>query len=505
MLTSDASSSTTAVCLTDKDNSRVRDAYARGSHTFLQLGLGMQPRHITSNGHIVSSHQFMEPSINMTTAQRLQQQRRRRQQQQQQQQQQQADAAAASQQRVRLAVVIPWVVEAMPAATCKALQTRPEMKAGARCEAFFTLPISWAYWLASAATNAAMADFLIFCEPGLPAGFFRGPGSTRPLPSNVRVVEVANLTELYRARMGKPRLELNPDKIKDFKPAVGHVFEHFLRPYSHWAFGDVDVVYGDLSRFLTPQLLAHDIITFRTDDLCASMTKTLFAGQLTVFANNPWCRTLYREAPMWEKVAATGARYMFFDERSMPVHALRQGAGRIAMVINQLSDRLFTRLLDGPARSMWARTGLRGGARRHLLWHGVEGRLLLVERRGETDAAAAEAGGNSLASQQGVAAAAGTRKAEWCVVSEAALVHLQQHKFKHFGALPAFDAAGFVFERERGIRPARTLLNASSAREAGGGHDPAVATLLTAPLTEAAIAGDCMPRTVQTIMERSMF
>lgn len=88
------------------------------------------------------------------------------------------------------------------------------------------------------------------------------------LPDNVKLVEVANLTRLYRTQTGEPRLVLNPDKVKDFKPAIGHVFEEYLKPYSHWAFGDVDVVYGSLQRFLSPSILAHDIITFRTDDLC---------------------------------------------------------------------------------------------------------------------------------------------------------------------------------------------------------------------------------------------
>lgn len=471
-----ASGTSSPVCLTEKDNLRVRDAYARGSHTFVQLGVGLHPQHIADSVFTNATQR----SLLFWAGQEQQQQQHQR------WRQRQRDSDAKMQ--LRLAVVIPWVVEATPAQTCKAYQTKPEMKAGARCEAFFTLPISWSYWLASAATNVDVADFLIFSEPGLPTGFFRGPDTTRPLPPNVRVVEVANLTELYRARMGKPRLSLNPDKIKDFKPAVGHVFEHFLRPYSHWAFGDVDVVYGDLSRFLTPAILAHDIITFRTDDLCTSMTKTVFAGQLTVFANTPWCRTLYREAPTWEKVSATGARYMFFDERSMPAHALRQGAARVAMVINQLSDRLFTRSLDGPLRSMWARTGLRGGARRHLLWHGEEGRLLLVERRSSAEA---------------------SKIATWCVVSEAALVHLQQHKFKHYGgAVPVFDTAGFVFERERGIRPASTLRNLSGhATVQEGTHDAALAKLLASRLTDAAIDAHCMPRrgAAQSIMERSMF
>ena len=262
---------------------------------------------------------------------------------------------------------------------------------------------------------------------------------------------------------------------------IGHVFEDFLKPYSHWAFGDVDVVYGDLSRFLTPHVLSHDIITFRTDDLCASMTKTVFAGQFTIFANNAWGRTLYRDTPTWTKVS-TSDRYLFFDERSMPAHALRVGATRIAMVLNQLSDRLFTRSLDNPMRGLWTKAGL-NKAHRHLIWHAAEGRLLLVDRR-----LASCKGGCGLA--EGAMS--------WCAVSEAALVHLQQHKFKHFGGMPDYDSRGFVFDRNLGIQPAASLLNGTSAAEN-------VATLLMNPLKEGLGGHRCGQRTISSNMERSMF
>ena len=379
---------------------------------------------------------------------------------------------------MRLAIVMPWVTEATPSQTCATYQAKPEMKAGAHCEAFFSLPVSWPYWLASAQRNAGIADFLIFREPILTDSFFRGPGGTLEVPANVHIHEIANLTRLYRRQMSSPRLTLNPDKVKDFKPAIGHVFEEYLRPYTHWAFGDVDVVYGDLSRFLTPHVLRHDIITLRTDDLCASMTKTVFAGQLTIFANNAWGRLLYRDAPTWTKVSSSD-RYMFFDERSMPAHALRVGAPRIAMVLNQLSDRLFTRSLDGPMRAMWSRAGL-SRTHRHLIWHGDEGRLLIVDRRPATGGA----GGGARV---------------WCAATEAALVHLQQHKFKHFGGMPAYDARGFSFDRDRGILPVSTLLNESGAGEAG------VATLLTRPLSQGLGGSRCVERAMTTTMERSMF
>ena len=436
-------------CPTQRDTDRAH-FYARGAAIVQQLGTGLQPRNTAFLGSTSKS-----PSP-------------------------------------RLAVVMPWVTEATPASTCAVYQSKPEMKAGARCEAFFSLPVSWPYWLASAGRNAAIADFLIFREPGLTDAFFRGPDRSFTLPSNVHIREVANLTRLYREQMRSPRLLLNPDKVKDFKPTIGHVFEEYLKPYSHWAFGDVDVVYGDLSRFLTPHVLRHDIITFRTDDLCASMTKTVFAGQFTIFANTDWGRTLYRGAPTWEKISNSD-RYLFFDERSMPVHALRVGAPRIAMVLNQLSDRLFTRSLDNPMRALWARSGL-NRVQRRLVWHGDSGRLLLVDRR------ISSAEGAKVQARIGKGGGSGGTHV-WCAVTEAALVHLQQHKFKHFGSMPDFDARGFVFDRDKGIQPASALLTLNSSGDA----PEFAASLLTQPLRQSLGGSRCGQRTVSSSMERSMF
>ena len=44
------------------------------------------------------------------------------------------------------------------------------------------------------------------------------------------------------------------------------------------------------------------------------------------------------------------------------------------MVLNQLSDRMFTKALDNPVWNLWAKAGL-GRGHRHLIWHGDEKQL----------------------------------------------------------------------------------------------------------------------------------
>lgn len=57
----------------------------------------------------------------------------------------------------------------------------------------------------------------------------------------------------------------SPYYIVEFKPALGWLFREYLAGYSHWAYGDLDVLFGDMRRgWLEPDELRNfDIITFR--------------------------------------------------------------------------------------------------------------------------------------------------------------------------------------------------------------------------------------------------
>ena len=77
-----------------------------------------------------------------------------------------------------------------------------------------------------------------------------------PLPDNARRVEMTfeRLRELANARLPLPvRLE-RMRNICDLRPAYGIVFEEFTRGYEYWAFGDEDVLYGDVDKMLAPHL-----------------------------------------------------------------------------------------------------------------------------------------------------------------------------------------------------------------------------------------------------------
>jgi hypothetical protein len=262
--------------------------------------------------------------------------------------------------KVRLAVVIPWT----NACPCHGINQRDWRQATEsdkpRLSTFFKM------WAATAGANADVADFLLIHEPALRAAVKTLRQTT---PRNVRWIEIDNLAALYRRRLNVT-IPVNVENLKDLKPTIGHVFRSLLAWYTHWAFGDLDVLYGSFRRFLVPELLdSADVLSFVATDemapgswrthLCVS-EETIFAGQLTAFRNTERAAKLFMQVPNWKGILSdpTKRRLTFFDERKFAASALSSDARHVALVVSQLTDQFGA--LDG----------------RRLLWH--DGRLLLL-------------------------------------------------------------------------------------------------------------------------------
>lgn len=58
------------------------------------------------------------------------------------------------------------------------------------------------------------------------------------------------------------------------QPALGWIFRDYLSGYTHWAFADLDVLMGDLRRFVGPRELQHyDAITLSFGDQFRAYTR----------------------------------------------------------------------------------------------------------------------------------------------------------------------------------------------------------------------------------------
>lgn len=109
----------------------------------------------------------------------------------------------------------------------------------------------WPFWmpffLAGCRANPTV-DWLLFSDCGpLP-----------DCPSNVRVIETsyAAYCDRVSARLGIDFHPSNPYKLCDLKPALGYIHEAELATYDFWAFGDLDLVFGDLRAYFHEERLA---------------------------------------------------------------------------------------------------------------------------------------------------------------------------------------------------------------------------------------------------------
>lgn len=160
----------------------------------------------------------------------------------------------------------------------------------------------WPFWmplfLESCRRNPDI-DWLLISDCPAPVG----------LPANVTIkaMDFLSYCSLAAERLGIPFAPEDPYKLCDIKPALGHIHEEVLQGYDFWAFGDLDVVYGDLRSWLSDARLArYDVITSHSRRV---------AGHLCLLRNTETYRTLYRRMTNWQR------RFCDRDH-----HALDEGA-----------------------------------------------------------------------------------------------------------------------------------------------------------------------------------
>lgn len=77
------------------------------------------------------------------------------------------------------------------------------------------------------------------------------------VPANVQVVycTLKDIKTKIEETVGF-EVSLNaPYKLCDYRPAFGQIFKEYLKDYDFWGYGDIDLIYGDLSAFITDELL----------------------------------------------------------------------------------------------------------------------------------------------------------------------------------------------------------------------------------------------------------
>lgn len=95
--------------------------------------------------------------------------------------------------------------------------------------------------------------FTLSCNhnPGIVWHIFNDTATCSQSIGNV-FIEPLEREQLYEVVSNKLGIRLSPDpyKLCDLRPAYGHIFEDVVSGYDFWGFGDIDVIYGDLHKYL---------------------------------------------------------------------------------------------------------------------------------------------------------------------------------------------------------------------------------------------------------------
>jgi hypothetical protein len=137
--------------------------------------------------------------------------------------------------------------------------------------------------------------------------FYTDCGQPDNRASNVHIMPTSfnDYKALVRDRLCIAFNPSNPYKLCDLRPCLGWLHEREIVDFSFFGFGDIDVIYGNISKFYSPVTLADlDVISHHAD---------LLSGHLALFRNTPDIRHAFERIPRYREFLAA-PNYANLDE-----------------------------------------------------------------------------------------------------------------------------------------------------------------------------------------------
>lgn len=128
------------------------------------------------------------------------------------------------------------------------------------------------------------------------------------------VVFVTTTMELLNKKINgvlETKVPLTPRKLCDIRPAYGRIFQEYIKEYDFWGFCDVDIVWGDIRKFISDEMLCNnDILSSRKEAL---------SGHFTILRNIGWLNDYYKTIPNYEYLISQ-KKYMWIEEQVLTKH-----------------------------------------------------------------------------------------------------------------------------------------------------------------------------------------
>lgn len=125
------------------------------------------------------------------------------------------------------------------------------------------------------------------------------------VPNNFEVQKMSfdEIRELFQKNFDFPIALNSPYKFCDFRPAFGEIFSKYLEDVDFWGHCDIDMIWGDIRRFIT-------------DEVLESNEKIQYMGHFVLYKNVSKVNSLYKESGALSSYREVFSREDFysFDE-----------------------------------------------------------------------------------------------------------------------------------------------------------------------------------------------
>ena len=118
---------------------------------------------------------------------------------------------------------------------------------------FGELPLYFNLWLNSCSYNKEI-KFIVFTDDSR---------EFDNVPENVDIIKISfeNIREMVQDKFNFTIALDSPYKLCDYRPAYGYIFEEYLSNCKFWGYCDLDLIFGDIMKFMPKDIEQYDKIS----------------------------------------------------------------------------------------------------------------------------------------------------------------------------------------------------------------------------------------------------
>lgn len=170
---------------------------------------------------------------------------------------------------------------------------------------FGNLPNYFELWLQSCKYNPQI-DFIFITDANIDID----------VPCNVKVVAQTwdGLVQFINSKFNFEISIQSPYKLTDFKPAYGYIFEDYFKGYDYWGYCDIDLIFGNILRFIEKPMQQK-------------VEKIYRLGHLTIYKNTERMKYLFKQKGAmfsYREVFSSPEFYSFDEHAGQMLIAKRQ-------------------------------------------------------------------------------------------------------------------------------------------------------------------------------------